>query len=271
MNRKKTVPGKRYKTFAMTSQGAIERLRTVLPAIDKTEITIAKVTAVYTDRMTVDVLSNDGLAVQNVRLLTRGGLENDEIWGEMEVPSVGTYVIVGFLEGSEEAPFVLGTVLPFLASLYQASQVAANSANKQFTLKLLEEIDPKSYRRIFKSGTTVEVAADGTLIVETPSGTYAQIDEAGGVVTIEDQHGNVVTLDSDGVKISATEIQLNGSSKTLVTHAELDAALQNLMNYINSHTHTITSGSSAGTTTSPVVPGTLDISSAEAASLKTDG
>jgi len=73
-----------------------------------------------------------------------------------------------------------------------------------------------------------------------------------------------VSLNTDGT------IDLNGTGKTLVTHAELDTALQLLVAYINGHTH---AGVSAGSGTSgpPSAPGSLDISAAEAATLRTDG
>ena len=99
-------------------------------------------------------------------------------------------------------------------------------------------------------------------------------------VAVEPQTGELIiySTDADGAATQAMvrlktdgNIDLNGDSKTLVTHGELDAALQGLVDYINAHTHTISSGSSAGTTTPPVSSTSLDISTAEAATLRTDG
>jgi hypothetical protein len=98
-------------------------------------------------------------------------------------------------------------------------------------------------------------------------------------VSVEPQAGELIiySTNADGSSAQAMvrlkpdgNIDLNGDSKTLVTHAELDSALQGLVSYINSHTH---SGVSTGSGASgpPSVPGTLDISAAEAATLRTDG
>lgn len=200
--KRKTMPGTAYRGFPKTSQGSLERVETILPGLGKAEVTIAKVVDVHTDRMTVDVISNNGLRVKNVQLMTKGGLENGEIWGEMEVPSIDQRVVVAFLHGREDAPFVIGTIFPYNFSKYQSGQTAVNSDSKQFTTKLLEDVDPKAYRRIFKSGTTVEVKADGTITIETPSGTYFQINEDSGDTTIEDQHGNTIVMSTSNVTIN---------------------------------------------------------------------
>lgn len=65
---------------------------------------------------------------------------------------------------------------------------------------------------------------------------------------------------------TAGNIDLNGTSKTLVTHTELDTALQTMLSTINT---TFASKQDASGQT----PGaaTLDISAAEAATLRTDG
>jgi hypothetical protein len=98
-------------------------------------------------------------------------------------------------------------------------------------------------------------------------------------VGVEPQAGELIlfSTNADGSASQAMvrlkpdgNIDLNGDGKTLVTHAELDTALQGLVDYINAHTH---SGVSSGSSTSgpPSAPGTLDISAAEAATLRTDG
>jgi len=98
-------------------------------------------------------------------------------------------------------------------------------------------------------------------------------------VSVEPQAGELIiySTNADGSSAQAMvrlkpdgNIDMNGDSKTLVTHAELDSALQGLVSYINSHTH---SGVSTGSGASgpPSAPGTLDISAAEAVTLRTDG
>ncbi len=71
-----------------------------------------------------------------------------------------------------------------------------------------------------------------------------------------------IKLNTDG------NIDLNGTGRTLVTHAELDTAIQGLVSYINGHTH---SGVTAGSDPSgpPAAPTSVDISAAEAETLRT--
>lgn len=147
---------------------------------------VAQVKAVYSDRMACDLQTWDGGEIYNVPVLTRCGINTqNEIWGEMDFPQVDDYVIVLFVGPYTSQPLIIGTVFPFLLSYFQSNQTPVNSSNKQFTKKLLETSHENTYRRIFKSGTSVEVGEDGTTTVETPSGSYIQIDESGNDITIE--------------------------------------------------------------------------------------
>ncbi len=247
MNRR-TLPGKRFKEFAITRQGSIERLENVLPEIDSAKTTVGTVKFVHMDRMTVDIQTNNGQKVKNVQILTRGGLINGEVWGELELPEVDTTVVVGFINGNAGFPFVMGYLFPYGYSKYQSNQTPVNSSSKAFTQKLLEDVDPKYYRRIFKSGTTVEVQDNGTIIVETPSGSVLKVQESDGKIVIDASGG---------------EIQLNGSSKSLVTHAALNTALQSMLTAINANfALKLDTAGSPGVTT-------LNISAAEATKVKT--
>jgi hypothetical protein len=67
------------------------------------------------------------------------------------------------------------------------------------------------------------------------------------------------------IKLDATgNITLNGNSKTFVTHAELNTALQTFITALNLHVH-----GSAGTP--PVTPMSLNISAAATTTVKTGG
>ena len=95
------------------------------------------------------------------------------------------------------------------------------------------------YRKVFKSGTTLEISEDGTVIFETPSGVWIKISDVDG------------------------EIHLNGNSKSLVTHAELNTALQSFITALNlAFASKLNGGGSPGTLS-------LNISSAEATKVKT--
>jgi hypothetical protein len=67
------------------------------------------------------------------------------------------------------------------------------------------------------------------------------------------------------IKLDASgNISLNGDSKKLVTHAELNTALQNFITALNLHVH-----GSAGTP--PVTPMSLNIGSSQTTTIKTGG
>lgn len=86
--------------------------------------------------------------------------------------------------------------------------------------------------------------------------------------------GNNVKINgaSGNVEIDGTQIQLNGTSKSLVTFADLDAGLQATINQLIAHTHPyVDTPVGASTTSISASPISLNISAAEAASLKTDG
>ena len=108
-------------------------------------------------------------------------------------------------------------------------------------------------------GYTVAVASHNYRIGIAP--------QAGEVIIYStDAAGNAkqaeVKLTPDG------NIELNGSGRTLVTHAELDAALQTFITALNLHTH---SGVSTGSGVSgpPSAPATINISEANADTLRT--
>lgn len=71
-----------------------------------------------------------------------------------------------------------------------------------------------------------------------------------------------IDLDVDG------NIDLNGNTKTFVTHAELNTALQSFITALNLHTHP---DPVSGTSGPPTTPMTLDISAATTTTIRTDG
>lgn len=192
--------GRKFKGIPKTRQAGIERME--LPWTDKVETSLGRITATYPERMTCDIETSNGAVQNNVPVLAHGGLEVDKVWGTLELPSVDSYCVIGFIEGRESFPFILGTFYAYAHNLFQSKQVPVNSGNKTKTLKLLENISDKVYRKIFKSGTTIEVKDDGTIQVETPSGTLLEIDESdSGTVTIS-ANGNTLVMGSSSVLIN---------------------------------------------------------------------
>ena len=170
---------------------------------------LAKVTQVYSDRMTCDILTPDGAPLQNIPVLTKGGLVDEEAYGEVCLPAIDDYVIVTYASYAQRHKVIIGTFLPYLVNEF--TKDAVNSGSKQFTKVLFEEGMPLGYRRIFKTGTTVQIEEDGGIIIEVPSGTYIKVSETDSKILIEDQHGNIFTLDSSGVIIG----DANGNDITM--------------------------------------------------------
>ncbi len=164
---------------------------------------VAQVIQVYSDRMTCDIKAIGGNTIKNVTILAKGGLVNGKVYGEMCLPAKDDYVIVGFGSYGQRHKMILGTILPYLLNEFIKDGV--NSGSKQFTKKLFEANKPLEYRRIFKSGTTVQIEEDGGIILETPSGTYIKISETDSKLLVEDQHGNIIILDSTGVNLTDTD------------------------------------------------------------------
>lgn len=213
---------------------------------DRVTSCLAEVETVYADRNAADVkVLRTGARMKNVPVQTKGGLIDGEVYGELDLPDVGNIVIIDFIEERESLPRIVGVVLPYLYSKFQADQTPVDSGSKAFTLKLLEAGKEKVYRKIFKSGSTLEVDEVGNIIFETPSGEWIKISE------------------------TDSEIHLNGNTKSLVKFEDLESAMSLLATWLDTHTHSgVTTG--GGASGPPVGGSGLDISAAEAAKLKTD-
>lgn len=86
-----------------------------------------------------------------------------------------------------------------------------------------------------------------------------------------------VTYDADADELLVDgfgAVKINGDSKSFVTHAELDTALQAMINQLNMHTHLVASvGAPTGpaSASTPPVTFSIDISAAETTTVKTGG
>jgi hypothetical protein len=195
------------RSIARASQSGIEFLQK-LPHSDKVEVTLCVVNAVNPQEMTCDLVTSNGSIKQHVPILAKCGLDDataSQIWGEFELPAVHSTVVVLFILGKESFPVIIGTLYPFATNLFQAGQTPVNSSSKQFTKSLLQKgLDAKTYRRIFKSGTSIEVQSNGTIVVETPSGGYFELNETNQTFVVKDAQGNII-------QSSGTSITLNGN------------------------------------------------------------
>lgn len=119
---------------------------------------------------------------------------------------------------------------------------------------------------------SMTIGADGVLSINTAANISVNT-KGDASVSAE---GNIGLSTSDGnVTIDASTIKLNGDSKSLVTYAALNNALstflQNLTLALQGATYVPPSGTPAPLTWVVPIPTSIDISGAEASSVKTDG
>ncbi len=92
-------------------------------------------------------------------------------------------------------------------------------------------------------------------------------ESSGNIIAKSDKD---IAIESSGdITVDGSKIELNGNSKSLVTHAELNTALQNFITILNTHTHTVASVGSP--TKTPDIPMSLDISNSATTTVKTGG
>ena len=165
----------------------------------------AVVSAVYTEKNTCDLDAWDGSQLSDIPVATKAGLINDEVYGVLDLPAKEDVVRVDFVKGIY---VISDTIIPYLTNEFHSAQTPVNSSGKAYTLKLLEEGKDNTYRKIFKSGTTIEVQDNGTIIIETPSGTYLKVNEASsGDVTVE-ANGNTFSMQSGKVAINGSNLEV---------------------------------------------------------------
>lgn len=184
---------------------------------------LAQVIAVYSDRMTCDLTTLDGQTLSNIPVITKGGLVDGKPYGEVDFPAVDDYVFVMHAGYSSSNMVVVGTFFPYLSDGYTADVV--NSAGKTFTKKLFEPGTPLGYRRVFKSGVSVQIEEDGRLIVETPDGTHILFGGKDKILEILDSHGNTVLADSSGMVLkdkNGNDVSMVSGKVTINGNMEVD-------------------------------------------------
>jgi len=70
-----------------------------------------------------------------------------------------------------------------------------------------------------------------------------------------------------GKTVLADNLEVKGNTRSFVTHAELNTALQTFITALNLHTHAVTTA--PGTTAPPTTPSSIDISAAKTDNIKT--
>ncbi|CAL1517150.1 type VI secretion system tip protein VgrG [Chitinophaga sp. MM2321] len=105
-------------------------------------------------------------------------------------PEVGDEVVVGFLNNDPRDPVVLG---------------ALNSSNKPAPLTATDENDEKGY--VSRSGMKMLFDDNKkSITLETPAGKSIVLDEDAGILKMEDENGNKITMDTDGITIESKKV-----------------------------------------------------------------
>ena len=173
--------------------------KSAAPLVDSRPF-LATVIHVYSDRNTCDLEVPSKEPMDDVPVVGISGQVGDEVYGTLDLPEIDDVVVVRQVRG-QEYPVIIGSIISYLTDEFSTKQTAVKSSSKVHTLKLIEKDKEKFYRKIFKSGTTMEVQDDGTLIIETPSGYYIMIDEANSKIVME-ANSNTFSMESGKVVIN---------------------------------------------------------------------
>ncbi|MGN6640669.1 MAG: type VI secretion system tip protein VgrG [Mucilaginibacter sp.] len=116
--------------------------------------------------------------------------------GTFFLPEIGDEVIVGFLNNDPRYAVILGML---------------NSSAKPAPLQASDQNDEKGY--ISRSGIKMIFNdSDNSLIIQTPAGKKVTLDESSDVVSLEDEHGNSVSMNASSLTIqSAVDMNLTAN------------------------------------------------------------
>lgn len=113
---------------------------------------------------------------------------------------------------------------------------------------------------------------NGDIGILHTSGSYYLIKSDGkiymynGTIKIKIEDDTIETEGSSTFTLAGDTFELGGNTKSLVTHAELNSALQNLINALNLHQHPT---AATGPPSPPSTPMSINISASEAKKIKT--
>jgi Rhs element Vgr protein len=123
-------------------------------------------------------------------------------------PEVGDEVVVGFLNGDPRKPVVLGGL---------------NSSSKPSPSPGADANDEKGY--VSRSKMKMVFNDDKkSVTIETPAGKSVTMDEDAGIIKLEDENGNKITMDSNGITIESKK------KITLKTNDDIEVQGKNIKN-----------------------------------------
>ena len=121
-------------------------------------------------------------------------------------PEIGDEVVIGFLNNDPRRPVVLGML---------------NSSSKPAPLQGSNQNDQKGYTS--RSGMTMMFNdSEKSLKIQTPAGKKLTISEQDGVMKMEDENGNIFSMDSSAITMkSAGNISLTATGDLTVSAANV--------------------------------------------------
>lgn len=131
-------------------------------------------------------------------------------------PEIDDEVIVGFLNGNPNDPIILGML---------------NSSANPAPIEPTEDNNEKG----FVTRSEMKFIFDDdkpSVIIETPAGKIITVDEDEGIIQLEDENSNVVTLNADGINIESGadltikatgDVTIEGTNVELKANAEFKA------------------------------------------------
>jgi len=192
--------------------------------------------------------------------------------GVHDLPEIGTFIRVVI----EDWPFM--KKVRYLSNDYvEGLYIYTKSSGLSAISELGTQTYPQPIFKIFKDGSidfhNSTTGEHGTLY---KNGQYTIVDSSGNIFCNAKDKEVKIYNTSGYFKLTATgDIELNGNLKNLVTHAELNAALQTFVTALNLHTHTfagtiiVPALTCSGSTLVPTSPMSLDIATAKANTVKT--
>jgi len=133
--------------------------------------------------------------------------------GSFFLPQISDEVIVGFINGSPNDPIVLG----MMNSSAKPAPLTASDDNHEKGFVTRSEM-----KFIFNDDKR-------SVILETPAGKKITIDEDAGIIQLEDENSNKMTMDSGGIKIESLgdiSIKATGDVKIEGTNITISATAQ---------------------------------------------
>lgn len=126
-------------------------------------------------------------------------------------PERGDEVVVGFFNEDPRQPVILG-------ALYSSKNLPPNDFSDLTKDNLKKGI-------VTKGGTRIAFTDDekASLVLETAGKNRILLDDAEELIDISDKHGNKITLDKDGIKLtSAKDLKLEASGNVEIKGAKVD-------------------------------------------------